>query len=115
MVLVDTSVWISHFRQADKRLQTLLMEGKIVCHPFIIGEMACGRLNNRKEILGLMEALPKSVQASHEEVLYFIEEKQLMGCGLGYVDVHILASTVLTGSRLWTLDQGLQDAFDHSV
>ena len=112
MVLVDTSVWISHFRRGSSQLQDLLKEGKVVCHPFIFGELACGNLNNRQEILALLDALPKTVQAEHEEVLYFIEQHQLMGKGLGYIDTHLLASTQLSGIYLWTLDNNLKDAAD---
>ncbi len=112
LVLVDTSIWISHFRKGNSRLQDLLMEGKVVCHPFIIGELACGNIKNRKEILALLEALPKTVLAEHEEVLYFIELHRLMGKGLGYIDTHLLASTQLSGIYLWTMDNNLKDAAD---
>jgi predicted nucleic acid-binding protein len=112
IVLVDTSVWISHFRKGNARLQDLLKEGKVACHPFIIGELACGNIKNRQEILALLEALPKTVLAGHEEVLYFIEQHQLLGKGLGYVDTHLLASTQLSGYFLWTLDNNLKAAAD---
>jgi len=112
MVLVDTSVWISHFRKGNAQLQDLLMKGKVACHPFILGELACGNIKNRQEILTLLEALPKTVQAEHEEVLYFIEQHQLMEKGLGYIDTHLLASTQLSGIFLWTLDNHLKDAGD---
>ena len=84
----------------------------MACHPFIIGELACGNLKNRKEILALLEALPKTTQAKHEEVLYFIEQHQLMGKGLGYIDMHLLASAKLSGLSLWTLDKNLKDVAD---
>lgn len=112
MVLVDTSIWISHFRKGNSQLQDLLMEGKVACHPFIFGELACGNLRNRQEILTLLEALPETVQTEQEEVLYFIELHQLMGKGLGYIDTHLLASTQLSGVYLWTLDNNLKDAAD---
>jgi len=112
MVLVDTSVWISHLRTGNLQLQDLLMEGKVACHPFIIGELACGNLKNRKKILSLLEALPKTELAGHEEVLYFIELHQLMSKGLGYIDTHLLASTRLSEILLWTLDNNLKDAAD---
>lgn len=111
-VLVDTSIWISHFRNGNAQLQDLLMEGKAACHPFIIGELACGNLKNRQEILALLEALPKTTLAEHEEVLYYIELHQLMGKGLGYIDTHLLASTQLSGMSLWTLDKNLKDSAD---
>ena len=86
------------------------MDGKVACHPFIVGELACGRLQNRKEILSLLETLPSVTQAEHEEVLHLIEVHRLMGLGLGYVDVHLLASALLSGIPLWTEDKRLQKA-----
>ncbi len=112
MVLADTSLWISHFRKGNSQLQDLLIEGKVACHPFIIGELACGKLKNRKEIFALLDALPKTELAGHDEMLYFIEQHQLMGKGLGYIDTHLLASTLLSGIYLWTLDNNLKDAAD---
>ncbi len=112
MVLVDTSIWISHFRKGFSQLQNLLMEGKVACHPFIIGELACGNLKNRKEILSLLDALPKTELTGYDEILYFIEQHQLMGKGLGYIDTCLLASTQLSGIYLWTLDNNLKDAAD---
>jgi predicted nucleic acid-binding protein len=108
MILVDTSVWISHFRQGNPELVNLLNRGVVLCHPFIIGELACGNMKNRTEILSLLCALPGAIRAEHEEVLHFIEEKKLMGKGLGYIDLHLVTSTILTGVALWTLDNKLQ-------
>jgi predicted nucleic acid-binding protein len=113
MVLVDTSIWISHLRDGHPGLKELLFEGKVVCHPFIIGELACGNLQNRREILTLFKALPMAIQAEHEEVLRFIETHKLMGMGLGYIDVHILASALLTGVSVWTQDNPLKKAADN--
>jgi len=107
LVLVDTSVWVSHLRKGNAKLADLLNEGEILCHPFILGELACGNLKNRPVILSYLELLPMSIVAEHEEVLSFIEDNRLMGKGLGYVDVHLLASAVLTGVFLWTLDKKL--------
>ncbi len=107
MVLVDTSVWVSHFRKTHDGLVELLNNGEVVCHPFIIGELACGNLKNRTSILALLEALPTVLVAEHEELLSFIEAKRVMGKGLGYVDVHLLAAALLTGVPLWTLDTKL--------
>jgi predicted nucleic acid-binding protein len=104
MVLVDTSVWVAHLRDGAVGLEELLEAGDVVCHPFIAGELACGNLKNRSEVLSLLQALPMSVHAEHEEVLPFIENHRLMGRGLGYVDVHLLASANLTRVHLWTLD-----------
>ena len=112
MVLVDTSVWVSHLRQGSKELQKLLYEGEVVCHPFIVGELACGNLKNRHEILTYLQSLPMTILAEDEEVLKFIENNQLMGKGLGYIDVHLIASAVLTSVLLWTLDKSLKKFTD---
>jgi hypothetical protein len=108
MVLVDTSIWVSHLRAGFPELKELLLEGKVVCHPFVIGELACGNLQNRREILALLKALPVAIQAEHEEVLRFIETHHLIGIGLGYIDVHLLASALLSGISLWTHDNLLR-------
>lgn len=107
MVLVDTSVWVEHFRHGKIGLETLLCDGQVICHPFILGELACGNLKSRAQILSLINALPAAHLAEHEEVIRFIENYHLMGKGLGYVDVHLLASAVLTNVSLWTLDKRL--------
>jgi len=86
------------------------MKGRVVCHPFIVGELACGNLKNRKDILSLLEALPSATTPDHREVLYFIEQHRLMGKGLGYVDVHLLASARLSRIRFWTRDKNLREA-----
>ncbi len=110
MVLIDTSVWVAHLRQGNIGLQELLTEGRVLSHPFIVGELVCGNLQRRAEILTNLAALPQAVLASHGEVLQFIETNRLMGRGLGYVDVHLLASARLSGAFLWTLDKKLQEA-----
>jgi predicted nucleic acid-binding protein len=110
MVLVDTSVWARHLREGDSDLQRLLTDGKVMCHPFIIGEVACGNLKNRNEVLSLLRLLPMTIQAEHEEIMQFIEMNHLMGKGLGYVDVHLTASAVLTAVPIWTLDKRLDEA-----
>jgi len=107
MVLVDTSVWVEHFRQGNIGLINLLNEGQVASHPLIIGELACGNLKNRSQILSLFSALPTVLVAEHEEVLGFIENHRLMGKGLGFIDVHLLASAMLTNLPLWTLDKRL--------
>jgi hypothetical protein len=107
MVLVDTSVWVSHLREKNARLVNLLNDGEVVCHPFVVGELACGNLRNRAEILSLLKSLPMSIEAEHEEVLQFIDSNKLMGKGLGYMDIHLMASAVLTGIPIWTLDKKL--------
>lgn len=107
MVLVDTSVWVEHFRGGETGLEALLNDGLVSCHPFIVGELACGNLTNRSEILALLLTLPMAISAEHEEVLPFIEKYRLMGKGLGYIDMHLLASAMLTDASLWTLDARL--------
>ena len=87
----------------------LLNDGNVLCHPFIIGELACGNLKNRREILSLLQILPTAIQADHEEVMKFIESHGFMGKGLGYIDVHLIASSVLSNAALWTFDRRLAD------
>ena len=108
MVLVDTSVWVVHLRRGGIGLEPLLNEGHVVCHPFIVGELACGNLKNRAELLSLLQALPVATPADHKEVMQFIESHSLMGKGLGYIDMHLLASAILSRVPLWTLDKRLK-------
>ena len=107
MVLVDTSVWVEHFRYGKIGLESLLDGGHVVCHAFIIGELACGNLKGRAHIFSLLHALPAAIVAEHHEVIHFIEQYRLMGKGLGYLDMHLLASAVLTKTSLWTIDKKL--------
>ena len=109
MLLVDTSVWVRHLKEGDPDLEKLLNNGEVMCHPYIVGELACGNLKNRKEVLLLLQLLPPATLANDEEVLQFIEENQLMGKGLGYIDVHLSASAVLTGVQMWTYDRRLNE------
>ena len=109
MILVDTSVWIDHLRSGDERLADLLNRCQVVIHPFVIGELACGNLRNREEVLRLLSDLPQAVVASQREVLYLIERRKLMGLGIGFVDAHLLASVVLSDTAaIWTRDRRLQ-------
>ena len=108
MILADTSIWIDHLRSPDDGFAAVLERGEIIIHPFVIGELACGHLRNRSELLTLWGNLPASPIATDEETLAFIERKKLMGLGLCYVDVHLLAATALAGTaRLWTKDKPL--------
>ena len=108
MTLVDTSVWIEHLRAEDKKLTTLLNSSQVLTHPMVVGELACGNLRNRREILSLLGGLPQVLVATDDEVLFFIERHRLMGRGIGYIDAHLLAAAALTQSaRLWTHDQRL--------
>ena len=109
MILVDTSVWIDHLRSGDKVLTTMLNEARVLMHPFVLGELACGNMSNRHEVLSLLKDLPASTQATDEEVLIFIDRHTLMGRGIGYIDAHLLASASLDSpTRLWTRDKRLK-------
>ena len=107
MVLVDTSVWINHFRKVSPNLIILLEDGEVGCHAFIIGELACGKLKNRQQIITLLQALPQTQILELDEYLHFIEYHDLTGKGIGFVDIHLLASAQLTGVPLWSTDRKL--------
>ena len=108
MILADTSVWIDHMRGRRSRFSAALENDLVLVHPFVIGELACGNLRDRNEVLALLHDLPLAVAATDAEVLAFIERRKLMGRGLGYIDVHLLASAALSGTaRLWTHDRRL--------
>ena len=107
MILVDSSVWVEHLRRGLPRLATLLQEGKVLIHPWVIGELACGNLRNRRDVLELLQGLPPADVASDSEVLLLIEREQLMGRGIGYVDAHLLTSAKLSHCQLWTQDKRL--------
>jgi len=110
MMLVDTSVWVEHFRSGTIGLEALLNDGRVACHPFIIGELACGNLKNRTEILSLLQDLPLASCADDDEAVQFINDHKLMGKGLGYIDIHLLMSALLTRIPLWTIDKRLHEA-----
>ena len=106
-VLVDTSVWINHLQKANSALGALLDEERVLVHPFVIGELACGHLRQRAEIIDLLAALPSTTKASDEEVLFLIEQHRLMGKGVGLIDIHLLASSLTDKCHLWTADKPL--------
>jgi predicted nucleic acid-binding protein len=110
MVIVDTSIWVTHLREGSRHLEDLLSDAQVICHSFIVGELACGNIRNRKEILSLLQTLPMAPTVSLDEVLYFIEHNKLMGIGIGFVDAHLLASAKLAGLPLWTSDKRLRAA-----
>jgi len=108
VILVDTSVWIDHLRSGEPALARVLEGGRVLMHPFVLGELACGNLESHGEVLRLLGDLPAAPTATDPEALGLIERRALMGRGIGYVDVHLLASTALTGvARLWTRDRSL--------
>ena len=107
MILVDTSLWIDHLRRADVTLTALLEEEQVVLHRFVVGEIACGALKRRAEVLALLRSLPHLKAVDDDEALAFVEAHSLMGSGVGWVDVHLLASVYLSGARLWTKDRPL--------
>lgn len=111
MILVDTSVWIDHLRIGNEVLTDLLLHTRVVMHPFVLGELACGNLRNRNEVLALFKDLPRAMLATDDEVLFFIDRHELMGRGIGYIDAHLLAATALEAeTRLWTRDKHLRAA-----
>jgi hypothetical protein len=114
MILVDTSVWVDHLRSGDDELATLLNSGQVLMHPFVLGELACGNLRQRAEVLSLLQNLPQATVAQEEEVLFYIERHELMGRGIGYVDAHLMAAVALDGgARLWTRDKRLHMLTDN--
>ncbi len=111
MILVDTSIWIDHLRAGEPVLIEALEGGRVMMHPFVLGELACGNLANRSEVLMLLGDLPAAPAATDPEALGLIERRALMGRGIGYIDVHLLASAALSGGgQLWTRDRRLAAA-----
>jgi predicted nucleic acid-binding protein len=108
-VLVDTSVWVDHFRNRNKSLTALLENNDVLCHPFVIGELACGILQRRAEILESLSALPSAPSVQHVEALHFMDSHKLVGKGIGFIDVNLLASAYLGKVKLWTRDKRLRE------
>jgi predicted nucleic acid-binding protein len=108
MVLVDTSIWIDHFRRGDARLAQLLDRGEVAMHPFVVGELLLGSALGSDNLIGDLNTLPSTSVASSDEVLKFITNRKLPGSGIGYVDAHLLAAAALTPETLiWTRDKRL--------
>ena len=107
MILVDTSVWVDHFRSPNRRLTDYLNDTRVMCHPHVVCELACGNLAKRKTVINLLLSLPQAPEVDPAEILVFIEKRSLSGSGLGLVDVHLLASAELADTPLWTLDKRL--------
>ena len=113
MILADTSVWIDHLRRGDPALARELDAGSVLMHPIVIGEIACGTLRRRSEILGLLRQMQPAPVATDDEALAFIERRSLAGRGIGYADVQLLASVALGADlRLWTRDRHLAKVAD---
>ncbi|MDD5644625.1 MAG: type II toxin-antitoxin system VapC family toxin [bacterium] len=108
MILVDTSVWVSHLRKSNSKLEHYLNKGEVLTHLFVIGELACGSIKNRNEILSLLSDLPKAEPLTDEEIMLFIEKNNLMGKGIGFIDINLLASAILSEAGLWTIDAKLK-------
>lgn len=107
MILVDTSVWVDHLRAGNRQLQSLLEDAEVLAHPFIVGELACGNLRHREEVLTHLRALPEAQAAEHEEVMRVVERERLHGRGIGWIDAHLLTSARLSDAAFWTLDKQL--------
>jgi predicted nucleic acid-binding protein len=110
MVLVDTSVWIEHFRHGVSGLASLLHDGRVASHPAVVGELACGTLRQRATTLDLLRRLPGALVATDDEALHFLDRHRLSGRGLGWTDLHLLAAAALSQFPLWSLDRRLDDA-----
>ena len=108
MILVDTSVWIDHFRNGNARLRELLQEGEVAIHPMVLGELACGNLSRRPGTLRLLDRLPRIPQAPDHLVLQSIDSRRLFGKGIGWIDAHLLTASLLASVPLWTLDHRLE-------
>jgi predicted nucleic acid-binding protein len=108
MILVDTSVWVDHFRRGEPALANLLAKSSVYSHPFVVGELALGGLRNRQKLLGYLRGLSQAPVVDSDAALRFIETNALSGCGIGYVDAHLLAAADSAGTLLWTRDQRLR-------
>jgi predicted nucleic acid-binding protein len=110
MILVDTSVWIDHFRRSDPQLQTLLNDRGVLMHPAVVGELACGTLVDRRRTLGYLQDLPQPASiADVEETMFVVDSRTLWGKGIGWSDAQILASALISGCKLWTHDRRLHE------
>jgi predicted nucleic acid-binding protein len=107
VILVDTSVWMDHLRAGSAELSALLSGGLVMTHPFVLGELACGNLKQRDQFLKYLMALPAATPATDSNVKHLVEQRKLWGKGIGWVDAHLLASTLITGCRFWTTDRQL--------
>jgi predicted nucleic acid-binding protein len=107
VILVDTSIWVNHLRRHDATLAAHLDAGEVLCHPYVIGEIGLGLLRQRHQVLELLAALPAAMMVSHDEAMTFVEQRRLAGLGVGWVDIHLAASAVVSRAKLWTADRRL--------
>jgi len=110
MILADTSVWVQHFRKGEPALKEILDHGLLLMHPAIRGELACGRLAERSQTLRHLGVLPRAKTATDAEILQLIEDRKLWGLGVGWIDMHLIASSLLSNCALWTFDRRLKEA-----
>ena len=110
MILADTSVWVDHLRAGLPTFAAALNSGQVLGHPFVTGELACGNLRHRRRVLELLNELSQAAVATNDEVLACIERRRLHGRGLGWIDVHLIASALVTPCQLWTSDRPLAGA-----
>ena len=113
MTLVDTSVWANHLRSPEPRLGALLKNRRVILHPFVLGELACGNLPKRAETIAYLEELPVAALASEPDVRHLLESRRFWGSGLGWIDMHLLASALIEESNLWTADRAMAGAAKH--
>ena len=105
-VLVDSSVWVGHFKQRNDHLVALLEDGAVICHPYVVAEVACGTPPGRKAIIGMLAELESAPVATQEELLAMMDARQIYGRGCGFVDMSLLAGALLSEKTLiWTLDK----------
>lgn len=108
-VLVDSSIWVGHFKQRNERLVALLEAGAVISHPYVVAEVACGTPPSRRAIIDMLGELEQAPVATHDELLTLLEARQLYGRGCGLVDISLLASTLISERTwLWTADRKLE-------
>jgi predicted nucleic acid-binding protein len=111
VILADSSVWIDHLRRGNAALVSALQEGSIAMHPFVIGELACGTMRRRVDVLADLGRLPRIAVAEHDEVMALVEGRRLAGTGIGWTDAHLMAAALIARVELWTLDRALDVAW----